>query len=442
MSKVSRRAVLGLAAAAAAAVSGRPATVLARAATPLSDGFLWGVGSSGFQSEGHTPDSHQRRSFEARSELAAFPDSVDFYNRYQDDIALAADLGIGVYRLTVEWARVQPEAGGWDEAGFEFYDRVLDAMAARGLRPMIVLDQWVYPVWVGERGGWGSGEVVEAWVRNASKVVDRYAGRDPLWMTFANPAAYVKFEVQDGMPAAEIPAMASRIVDAHTAVYEHIHQVQAGAWVGLSTNVMTNVAGYDAGSVILDQVAGCVDFIGVGNTVSISLDVLPTLALHALIAPNELSSPLAHAVQPESIYYALRYCARRFPGKPLYVVENGIVSWNGTRVDGYDRADHLRDSIYWLQRARADGIDVIGYNYWGLTDSFEWGSYDLRYGLYSVDVRTDPTLTRRATDAVAAFRTIIAAGGVPSDYLPTRSPALCSLVDVPTSCTDPVTVPR
>ncbi|MGW4354335.1 family 1 glycosylhydrolase [Nocardia sp. NPDC004582] len=445
MRNIARRAVLGMAAAAAAnAVAGRFGTARAQTAAPppLGSEFLWGVGSSGFQSEGHTPDSHQRRSFAARSELARFPDSVDFYTRYPDDIALVADLGAGVYRITIEWARLQPEPGGWDEAGFEFYDRVLDVMAAHRIRPMLVLDQWVYPVWIGERGGWRSPAVVDAWVANARTVVDRYAGRDPLWITFADPAAYVKYEVQDGMPGTEIPAMASRIVDAHTTVYEHIHRVQPGARVGLSANVMTNLAGYGSDLAILDRVADRVDFIGLGNTVSVSLDVLPALALHALIAPRDLSSPLAHAVQPESMYYALRYCARRFPGKPLYVVDNGIASWNGTRVDGYGRADHLRDTIYWLQRARADGIDVIGYNYWGLTDSFEWGGYDLRYGLYTVDVRTDPTLTRRATDAVAAYRQITATGGVPDGYRPSRAPAVCSLVDVPSSCSEPVTIPR
>ncbi|MFE3193719.1 family 1 glycosylhydrolase [Nocardia sp. NPDC059240] len=439
MRKISRRSVLGMTAAVVTgALSGRPRAALADP-TPPSTEFCWGVGTCGFQSEGHSPDSHQRRSFLTRSQLAEFPDSVDFYTRYREDIGLAADLGVGVYRITIEWARLQPEPGAWDEDGFAFYDRVLDAMAAQGIRPMLVLDSWVYPVWVGERGGWRSPQVVDAWVANARKVVDRYADRDPLWITFITPAGYVKYEVQDGMPLSDVPAMAARIVQAHNAIYDHIHRVRPDARVGMSMNVGI----FDVTeSVILDQVVDRVDYVGLGNYISVSLENLPDLAEHAVIAPHDLSSPLAYWVQPESIFYALRYCARRYPGKPLYVVDNGIVSWNGYREDGYDRADHLRDTVYWIQRARSDGIDVIGYNYWGLTDTFEWGSYDLRYGLYSVEVRTDPTLTRRPTDAVAAYREITTADGVPHDYLPTRDPAACSLVDLPSSCGDPVTVPR
>ncbi|MFI5776220.1 family 1 glycosylhydrolase [Nocardia sp. NPDC051570] len=147
-------------------------------------------------------------------------------------------------------------------------------------------------------------------------------------------------------------------------------------------------------------------------------------------------------LQPEGIYYALQYYSRRFPGKPLYVVENGMPTRDGAaRADGYTRADHLRDHVYWIQRAVADGIPVLGYNYWSITDNYEWGSYTPRFGLYTVDARTDPALIRRPTDAVAAYTGLTGARGVPADYRPTRAPAACSLVDAPASCVDPVTVP-
>ena len=62
---------------------------------------------------------------------------------------------------------------------------------------------------------------------------------------------------------------------------------------------------------------------------------------------------------------------------------------------------------------RSDGtLAVFGYNYWSLTDNYEWGSYTPRFGLYTVDARTDPTLARRPTDGVEAYRAIIG-GGAP-----------------------------
>ncbi|MBP2329108.1 beta-glucosidase/6-phospho-beta-glucosidase/beta-galactosidase [Kibdelosporangium banguiense] len=83
---------------------------------------------------------------------------MDFFHRYPEDIALAADFGVQVFRLCVEWARVQPEPGSWD---FQFYDDVLARVRAAGTRPMITLDHWVYPAWTGcwgnagmHPGGW------------------------------------------------------------------------------------------------------------------------------------------------------------------------------------------------------------------------------------------------------------------------------------------------
>ncbi len=80
-------------------------------------------------------------------------------------------------------------------------------------------------------------------------------------------------------------------------------------------------------------------------------------------------------VYPEGIYYALQRYSQMFPGKPLWIVENGMPTEDGqSRTDGYTRSDHLRDTVYWLQRAQADGMNIIGYNYWSLTDNYEWAS--------------------------------------------------------------------
>jgi beta-glucosidase len=276
--------------------------------------------------------------------------------------------------------------------------------------------------------------MVTNWLANARHVVDRYAGADPLWVTFNEPTVYLLNEVRHGgIPATDVPTMASRITQAHNEIYDYIHAGHPGAQV--TSNVAFIPAVDDAISgPLLDRIATRLDYVGIDYYYGLS--------------PTELSVPdpdklWTLPLQAEGIYYALDHFARRFPGKPLYIVENGIPTENGLpRADGYTRADALRDTTYWLQRAVADGIPVIGYNYWSLTDNYEWGSYAARFGLYTVDVLTDPTLTRKPTDAVAAYRAITVHGGVPAGYRPTRGPAPCSLVDLPTSCTDPVTVPR
>ncbi|MFC8046307.1 family 1 glycosylhydrolase [Nocardia sp. NPDC057353] len=403
------------------------------APAPLPPDFLWGVASSGFQSEGHAPDSNWSR-YAARQH-EPYGDSIDFRTRFREDIALARGLGVQVYRIGVEWARVQPQPGVWDEAGLRFYDEVVAAIRAAGMRPMITLDHWVYPGWQADRGGWADPEIVPNWLANARTVVDRYAAADPLWVTFNEPAVYLLREVQHGtLPAGEVPVMHEKIAQAHLAIYDHIHRVQPGAMVTSNAAYIPAVDGAVNGA-LLERIGGALDYIGIDYYYGLSPDALRT--------PYDFEKLWQNPLEPEGIYYALRHYARQFPGKPLYIVENGLPTDNGKpRADGYTRADNLRDTVYWLQRAVADGMDVIGYNYWTLTDNYEWGSYSPRFGLYTVDVLTDPTLTRRPTDAVPAYTELIRANGTPAGYLPTRDPAACSLVDGAASCTEPVTVPR
>ncbi|WP_280362645.1 glycoside hydrolase family 1 protein [Nocardia wallacei] len=400
----------------------------------LGPSFLWGVASSGFQSEGHAADSNWSRYAASRE---AYGDSVDFFHRYREDIGLARDLGARVYRISVEWSRLQPHPGEWDEEGFRFYDDVIAAIRDAGMRPMLTLDHWAYPGWEVDRGGWRNPGIVDDWLANARKVVDRYARFDPLWVTFNEPAFYSMHELRMGnMGVGDIPALNDRLVAAHDAVYDYIHARQPGAMV--TSNVAFAASGQALTDALFeDRVAAKLDYIGIDYYYGASLAHPEGSNPVAADAPWELS------ITPEGIYYALRYFDRKFPGKPLYIVENGMPTENGKpRPDGWDRADDLRDTVYWLQRARADGMNVIGYNYWSLTDNYEWGSYAPRYGLYTVDVATDPTLTRRPTDGVPAFRDIIARGGVPADYRPTRPPVWCSMVDLPSSCLAPVAPPR
>ncbi|MFW0792793.1 family 1 glycosylhydrolase [Gordonia sp. CPCC 205515] len=399
---------------------------------PLPPGFLWGVSSSGFQSEGSSPDSNWTRYVAAGRTDDKVGTSVDFRHRYRADIALAARLGVTVYRVGVEWARLEPRPGVLDRTELAYYDSMIGAIVAAGMRPMITLDHWVYPGWVAARGGWANPATPNLWLRNARRVVDRYSRYHPLWVTINEPMFYAVQEVRNGgLPASDLPVMLDRLVAVHRAIYDHIHRVDRTAMVTSNVAYIPTVAPA-LDTQLLDRIADKLDFVGLDYYYSVSPGNLN--AWHAIAGQTWLAP-----VSADGLYYALRQYARRFPTKPIYVVETGMPTENGAaRPDGYRRGDHLRDLVYWTQRARDDGINVIGFNYWSLTDNYEWGSYTPRFGLYTVDVKTDRTLTRRPTDAVAAYRGITAGGGVPSTYRPTRPPEVCSLVAAPESCLEPV----
>ncbi|WP_309234467.1 family 1 glycosylhydrolase [Nocardia sp. XZ_19_385] len=433
--RLQRLALVGLVTAATllptATTTAVPVAPAAATDAGLGANFWWGVAASGFQSEGAAPDSNWLRYIGANPEWDRYADSVDFRSRYAHDIQLAAGLGSKVFRIGIEWARVQPTPDKWDENAFVFYDQVVKAIVDAGMHPMLTLDHWVYPGWVQDQGGWGNPGMVEQWLASARMVVDRFAKRNPVWVTINEPVAYITHEARQNDTDPE--QMLNRVADAHNAIYDYIHRVQPDAMV---TSNVGYVAGAEAevNGPLMQRIAAKLDFIGIdyyfGHTPPGS------------VAADRPRGMWELPISPEGIYFALQHYSRLYPGKSLWIVENGMPTEDGKpRADGYTRSNHLSDTVYWLQRAKADGMKVVGYNYWSITDNYEWSSYTPRFGLYTVDVRTDPGLERRPTDAVDTYRRIIATGGVPTGYVPVRAPSDCALVDPPASCDSPVKVP-
>lgn len=378
---------------------------------------MWGVASSGYQSEGFAPDSNWARYDDA---MEPYRNSVDFRHRYAEDIRRAARLGLKVFRFGIEWARVEPMPGQVNRRALRYYDDVVREIKAAGMTPMITLDHWVYPGWVADQGAWDNPETVEAWLANARRVVKRYAGERVIWITFNEPTIYLINELTNRpLLPHQLALMSQRLVQTHRRAYDLVHRLDPGAKV--SSNV-AYIPGLEKvlDVAFLDQVADKLDFLG--------LDYYYGASVGNLSGLNSFADDYWNIdYQPEGMLYALRFYHRQYPQLPLYVVENGMATDNGRpHPDGYTRSEHLRDHLYWLQRARAEGINVIGYNYWSITDNYEWGSYRPRFGLYTVDVVTDPTLTRRPTDAVGTYRRIIRRGGVPLAYVPVERPEWCA----------------
>lgn len=403
---------------------------------PMGPDFLWGVASSGFQSEGHFPDSNWTRYANNNLDFDPYGNSIDFFTHFEADLARAAALGIKTYRFSVEWSRIEPQPGVIDPAGLAFYDAVIQRVVALGLRPMLTLDHWVYPGWMHDLGGWNSTEMHAAWMVHARRVIDRYAPYDPMWITFNEPTFYLLREAENGTVKRENwRPMMTRLVAAHRAAYDYIHAHQANAMVSSNVAYIPGINDL-VDEAFLRRVADKLDFIGVDYYYGLA--PLNLTALAALTGGDMSQIKL----QPEGIYYALRHYAEMYPKLPLFVIEAGMPTKNGQREDGQTRSGALNDSIYWLQRAKADGINIIGYNYWSLTDNYEWGHYAQRFGLYSVDVLRDPSLERKPTDGVAAYQSVIANQGVSASFKPAVKPAICSLVAPPGSCLRPVQIHR
>lgn len=375
--------------------------------------FIWGVSSSAFQSEGGNVDSNWNRYNDSHPEQDRYGRAVDFRHRYRDDIALAHDLGINTYRIGISWARIEPQKGRFDDAELAYYDDLMLALKQAGIAPLITLDHFAYPGWVADQGGWKNPQTVADFVAYTRLVAQRYHADAHLWITF-NEAAFLmpgeisvqKLGVRDSL------AMRDHLTQAHRQAYDVIHQFDANAVV--TSNIVW--MGDHFGDGLMRGLTNWMFLNGIEDKCDvIAIDYYASDVFQAMRA----GAHWKWKPDPAGLYRALKILKSEYPDKPLLIAETGMATENGKpREDGVKREDVLRDSIYWTQRARADGVNVIGYMVWSLTDNFEWGSYTPRFGLYTVDALGDPSLARVPTAAVPAYRRIIGDGGVGNDYRP------------------------
>lgn len=407
---------LGIAAAGVAAYRRPPAQV---PVTPFPEDFKWGVALAGFQSEGSSPDSNWSRYVDEGAPMIRTPfgEGPQWLTRFEEDIALAAGLGVNTFRFSVEWARIETAPGVIDEDGWAFYDAVVDTLERHGISPMITLDHWVYPGWVVDKGRWQWEGVVDAWMGHAERVVRRYAGRGATWITINEPQYYLDCEKKNlHLTRREQHVMQTRLLEAHRRAYALIHELDPGALVSSNLACVPAPLHLISDAWFFDRCGDTLDFLGIDYYYGLGLDNLSARF-------DNVGEYWRITMQPESLLYMLRIYHKKRPDLPIWIVEHGMPTDNEQpRFDGLTRAEHLRDHIYFLQRAADEGIPVIGYNYWSLTDNYEWGSYRPRFGLYSVDVLGDPSLERRPTDGVDAYREIIAERGVRADYQPVSRP--------------------
>jgi beta-glucosidase len=395
-------------------------------------GFLWGAATAAHQVEGGLDNdwAHFERLPRAirngdRADLA-----VDHYHRFDADFGLAAGMGHNAHRLSIEWARIEPERGRYDMTEIAHYHEVMASLRKHGLEPFVTLHHFTNPRWVAGQGGWLADATVDDFVRYATFAAKEFRGEVRRWITINEPNIYAWHAYITGRwppRRHSIPAalrVLRNLARAHVRAYGAIHEIDPAASVGYSQNLMTITpfAGWsplDRASArigdrllnrsVLDLVHAALDFIGVNYYTRAHLR-FPGVVLARDGAPR---NDLGWEIYPQGLYEALRlageYAKRR--GIPVYVTENGIDDRRGER-----RSAYLIEHLGAVHRAIAEGVDVRGYIHWTLMDNFEWAEgYAPRFGLFYVD--RDNDLARVPTPAVAVFRQVSAHNALTPDLL-------------------------
>lgn len=380
---------------------------------PAPEGFLWGTAISAHQSEGGNVNSDAWLCENVAGSLYREPsrDACDSYNRYAEDVAIAADLGFNCYRFGIEWARIEPEPGLFSIAELDRYRRVLEACHARGLAPTVTYSHFTVPRWFAARGGFEVADGADLFARFCERTTGRLGDLIAYASTF-NEANIQRLVAQlfrspraqpaiDAMLAACAKACGSErfssllfapvatsepvMLDAHTKGAAAMKAGPGSFPVGLTLTMQDVQAvgeGSQAETVIADlygpwlEAARAADFIGVQTYTRVRV------GSEGRLPPPEGAEMTAAGYEfyPQALGGTIRFAAERI-GRPIFVTENGIATDDDTRRIAY--IDQALDEV---RQCLADGIEVKSYLYWSLLDNFEWTQgYGQRFGLVHVD---------------------------------------------------------
>lgn len=378
-------------------------------------GFLWGAATAAHQVEGGNANSDVWALEQARPSIFREPsgDAVDQWNRFADDVAILAALGLKAYRFSIEWARIEPEEGTFSQSALDHYQRCIDACLARGVAPVVTFHHFTQPLWQARNGGLTDPKFPDRFARYCERSARTLRGFGiactinelnlPLFIRSQLVRRLQKDESGALRAAAEAAlggpvdstflftpreAVLGQALTAHALGRDAIKAAHPDCRVGVTLAIQDEQAETGAEDVrdrrraeayddCLDAVRGD-DFIGVQTYTRL---VAQRDGRAAPMADRPRNA-LGWEDYPQALANTCRYVWER-TRTPILVTENG---WAG---DEARRAGFVQEALQALHAAIADGVDVRGYLYWTLLDNYEWMSgYGPKFGLIGVDRET------------------------------------------------------
>ncbi len=214
-------------------------------------GFLFGASTAAYQIEGAV--SEDGRGPSIWDTRAATPGLIlngdtgdiadDHYHRYVDDVAAMAEMGLTAYRFSIAWPRVQPKGTGpFNQAGFDFYHRLLDELEKHHILPIVTLYHWDLPQALEDAGGWPNRETAYHFEAYARRTVEEFKDRVKHWTTLNEPwcSSFLGYAAGSHAPSRAEPAAALAAAHhlnlAHGLGYHAIKEVSPDAEVSIVNN--------------------------------------------------------------------------------------------------------------------------------------------------------------------------------------------------------------
>lgn len=386
--------------------------------------FWWGASTSAHQVEG---DNHNDWSvwekkkaktlakYGGEHEGARDPSNyisgkaADHFHHYPSDLKMAESIGLNAYRFSVEWSRIEPKEGQFNQAAIEHYRRIIQTARARGLEPFVTLWHWTLPLWLADRGGWRKRSTIKAYERFVDVVVEAFGSDVKYWVSVNEPEVYTENVYQTGRWLAQrrngflYLYCLRNLALAHRRAYVTIKAHSPGSWVGVSKHnidfqpyrkmwynrALVAYSNFTWNHQFLNWTHKKSDFIGLNYYLHTQVDIGKGKNDNAHI------SDMGWELYPKGIYHLLMDLSKKYR-KPIIITEHGLAD-----AHDHQRAWYITESLRWVHQALAEGADVRGYFHWSLLDNFEWDSgFWPRFGLIAVDYATQKRTTRPSAKAL------------------------------------------
>lgn len=404
------------------------------------EGFLWGTATASHQIEGDN-FYNDWWEFERQGKVKngqVSGKACDSWNRYEEDFDLIEKLNNNAYRFSIEWSRIEPEEGRFDESALERYRSMLLSLRRRNIEPFVTLHHFTNPLWIAKRGGWLNPEIIDYYLRYVKRIVGEFKDLVNYWMTINEPNAYAfmaylygQFPPQ-GKSLIKMLRVLNNMVKAHAKAYEIIHQMSPNAKVSIAYNViyfepknpnsfidrkLANFADRIYNRVFIETLlTGKFSSPFIKEEISYAKDTLDYLGINyytrilmglRMGSPEGEKSDFGWEIYPEGIYKVVK----RFydlTKKPIYITENGISDAKDEK-----RPKYLISHLIQLHKAIEEGVDVKGYFHWSLMDNFEWAEgFIQRFGLFETDFNT---FERKWRESAKIYSEIAKNNGITED---------------------------
>ena len=448
--------------------------------------FLWGCATSAYQIEGSPLADGAGPSIWHR--FAHTPGRItdgdtgdvacDHYRRFQSDVDLMHSLQLAAYRFSIAWGRVLPQGTGRvNPAGLGFYERLVDALLARGIQPMATLYHWDLPAALDDRGGWLNPDSAKWFAEYADVVFRKLDDRVQLWSTLNEPWVVTDGGYMHGILAPGHRSAFEATIAAHHLMVAHGMAVQAYRasgrhQIGLVVNIEPKYpASNDEADLAATRRADAymnrqflepalrgtypeelpvtfgqawlaksahdlatihqpLDYIGVNYYTRAVVRNDPAawpLRAVAVRQKHRTHTETGWEVFPQGLTDTLLWIKNRYGNPPVYITENGAAFFDPPSVEGpllQDplRVDYLRKHLLAVHEAIRQGADIRGYFAWSLLDNLEWAyGFSKRFGLVHVDYET---LQRTPKASARFYSRVIATNGAALDEPATHQSAL------------------